>query len=167
MPNLYMLTNDVEDLYQKLMQSVDEETGEIDTEIANALAVKKEEFDKKAIAVGTVYRRFDITIDQIDAEIKRLTDIKEKAKKVRERLKNSLKTACEKLGVEKIDGISARISFTQSQKTIVDNETLIPDGYFNITISKKPDLTKIKKDINSGVQVPGAHVENCKNIQIK
>ena len=69
MPNLYMLTNDVEDLYQKLMQSVDEETGEIDTEIANALAVKKEEFDKKAIAVGTVYRRFDITIDQIDAEI--------------------------------------------------------------------------------------------------
>ena len=46
MPNLYMLSKDVETLYSDLMNSVNEETGEIDVDIAGALAVKEEEFNK-------------------------------------------------------------------------------------------------------------------------
>ncbi|MBQ8427409.1 MAG: siphovirus Gp157 family protein [Clostridia bacterium] len=167
MPNLYMLSKDVETLYSDLMNSVNEETGEIDVDIAGALAVKEEEFDTKAVAVATVMRRFESSEKEIDAEIKRLTALKNRAKAVKERLKSSLSEACQRLGRTKIEGISATIGFRKSEKTVVDNEELLPDDYFNITMTKKPDLTKIKQAIQLGLDVPGAHVETVQNIQIK
>ncbi|MBQ7348587.1 MAG: hypothetical protein IJW47_01190, partial [Clostridia bacterium] len=77
MSNLYMLSKDVETLYSDLMNSVNEETGEINVDIASALAVKEEEFEHKAIAVATVSRRFGSQVSIIDAEIKRLTALKD------------------------------------------------------------------------------------------
>lgn len=167
MPNLYMLSKDVEDLYSDLMNTIDEETGEIDIDISNALAVKEEEFENKAIAIATVSRRFGSQVSVIDAEIKRLTALKDKVKAVEQRLKSSLSEACQRLGKNKIDGISATISFRKSEKTIVDNELQLPDEFFNVTMTKKPDLTKIKATISAGGQVPGAHIETVQNIQIK
>ena len=80
--SLYNLTNDVEKLYSDLMASVDEETGELDERISNALAVKEEEFRGKAIAVATVKRRFGSMVDEIDTEIARLTALKKRYKGV-------------------------------------------------------------------------------------
>lgn len=167
MPNLWNLSKDVEELYLDLMNSVDEETGEIDTEIAKALEVKEEEFNNKAIAVATVSRRFGNAVSEIDAEIKRLQALKDRAKGIEQRLKNSLSEACQRLGRTKIDGISAVISFRKSEKTIVDDENLLPEEFFNITITKKPDLTRIKAAISTGGEVVGAHIETVQNIQIR
>lgn len=167
MPNLYNLTNDVETLYNSLMASVDEETGEVSADIAQALDVKEEEFNGKAVAVATVSRRFGAMVSQIDGEIKRLQALKERAKNTEQRLKQSLAEACQRLGKTKIDGISATISFRRSEKTIVDDETVLPEELFNVTITKKPDLTRIKSIISAGGTVPGAHVETVQNIQIK
>lgn len=167
MPNLYMLSKDVETLYSDLMNTVNEETGEIDVDIAGALAVKEEEFEHKAIAVATVSRRFGSQVSAIDTEIKRLTALKDRVKAVEQRLKSSLAEACQRVGKTKIDGISATISFRKSEKTIVDNESQLPDEFFNVTMTKKPDLTKIKATISAGGEVPGAHVETVQNIQIK
>ena len=49
----------------------------------------------------------------------------------------------------------------------MNNETLIPDEYIKVTMSKKPDLVKIKKAIEEGINVPGANLELNKNIQIR
>ncbi len=168
MSNLWNLTNEVEKLYIDLSQSVDEETGEInDEEIVKALAVKETEFNDKAIAVATVQRRFESRTKEIAEEIKRLQALKKRSESVSERLKSSLQEACQRLGKTKIDGISAAISFRASQKTVIDDENIIPEEYFNIKITKTPDLTKIKNAINNGENINGAHLENCQNIQIK
>ena len=47
MPNIYALTTEVQDLYDKLLESVDEETGEVDETISRALSVKKKNLSKK------------------------------------------------------------------------------------------------------------------------
>lgn len=172
MSNLYQLTNEVENLHEILMNSVqmgmvDQETGEIDERIIKALEVKIEEFDKKAIAVATVSRRFGNFKEQIQAEMKRLKVLLDGCDKVQERLNNSLEDACLRLGKSKIDGISASISFRKSTKTIVDNENLIPEELFNVTMTKKPNLTKIKELIKAGVEIQGVHLEEKQNIQIK
>ena len=167
MSNLYQLTLDVENLYSMLEESADLETGEIDEEILNTLTCKEEEFNNKAIAVATVWRRYDMNIDLISREIERLTAIKNKAIKIQGKLENSLTDACVKLGREKIEGISASISFRKSTKTIVDNEALLPDEYIKVTMVKKPDLTKIKKAIEQGVEVQGASLQHNMNIQIR
>lgn len=165
--NLYCLTSDVEQLYKALSDSIDEDTGEVNIDIANALQVKEEEFDKKAIAVATVQRRFKRNVQEIKDEIERLQALKKKVENVSERLENSLSEACQRLGKEKIEGISAVITFRKSTKTIVDDESLLPDEYINVTMIKKPDATKIKKAILSGAHINGAHLEETKNIQIK
>lgn len=167
MSNLYSLSKDIEELYSVLVSSADDETGEIDEKIAKALTVKEEEFREKAISVATVSRRFDNTIDDIDAEIDRLTAIKKRAVNIREKLKKALSEACERTGIDKIDGISARISFIKSEKTIVENESELPEEFFNVTITKKPNLKKIKERLNAGEEVPGARIEKRNNIQIK
>lgn len=165
--NLYQLTNDVENLYQQLVQSVDIETGEIDGEIAQALAVKEEAFNEKSIAIATICRRFETQEDLIDGEIKRLTALKDRARKIQDKLKSALTTACQRLCKTEINGISANISFRTSEKTIVDNEELVPEEYFNVVMTKKPNLTKIKTDLKSGKEIAGVHIQQCSNIQIK
>lgn len=167
MSSLWNLSKDVEDLYNELVNSVDEDTGEVDENIMSVLAVKEEEFSNKAIAVATVYRRFDSQQALVDAEIKRLQGINEKIKNVRERLKKSLSEACLRLGKTKIDGISASVSFRKSERVVVDNEADLPDELFNITITKKPDLTAIKQRFKNGEEVNGAKLVVCQNIQIK
>lgn len=167
MPTLYNLTNEMEKLYNDLLSTMDEETGEIDEKISNALAVKEEEFNSKAIAVATVTRRFRSTEEEIDAEIKRLKAMKERVKHLGDRLENSLSMACDRLGKTKIDGISATISFRQSEATIVENEEQLPEQFFDVEMKKKVSLTRIKQAIKSGLIVPGARLETRKNIQIK
>ena len=167
MGSLYLITRDCQELYDKLIDSLDSETGEIDGEIANALAVKQEEFENKALNVAGVVRMFENKSEEIDREIERLTAIKDKVDNTVGRLKTSLSTACQALGFEKIEGIHAKISFRKSEKTVIDNLEEIPYDYKISETKYKADLNKIKKAINEGKAVPGAHLEENKSIQIK
>ena len=167
MSSLYTLTNEMEELSNALWDSLDEETGEVDDVIVNALMVKEEEFNEKAIAVATIQRRFDSRIDEISTEIKRLQAMKKKAENISDRLRQSLINGCERLGKERVDGISASISFRKSERTVIEDESVLPEEFFNVVMTKKPDLTKIKNAIKSGNEVLGARLETIKNIQIK
>ena len=165
--NLYSLSRETEDLYERLLNSLDEETGEVDGEIANALAVKEEEFNDKAVGVAVVSRRLGATVEQIDAEIQRLTAMKKRYENAQDRLINSLSDACMRLGKTKIQGIGAVISFRKSERVVIENETEIPDEFIAVKMSKRPDLTKIKGAIKAGEEVPGAKIETVQNIQIR
>ena len=88
MGSLYLITRDCQELYDKLIDSLDSETGEIDGEIANALAVKQEEFENKALNVAGVVRMFENKGEEIDREIERLTAIKDKVDNTVGRLKH-------------------------------------------------------------------------------
>ena len=167
MGSLYLITRDCQELYDKLIDSLDSETGEIDGEIANALAVKQEEFENKALNVAGVVRMFENKSDEIDREIERLTAIKDKIDNTVGRLKTSLSTACQTLGFEKIEGIHAKISFRKSEKTVIDNLEEIPQEYKVEKVTYTADKTKIKEALKSGLNVSGAHLEENKSIQIK
>ena len=167
MGSLYLITRDCQELYDKLIDSLDSETGEIDGEIANALAVKQEEFENKALNVAGVVRMFENKSEEIDREIERLTAIKDKVDNTVGRLKTSLSTACQTLGFEKIEGIHAKISFRKSEKTVIDNLEEIPQEYKVEKVTYTADKTKIKEALKSGLNVSGAHLEENKSIQIK
>ena len=169
MSNLYQLSNEVESLYNQLINGVDEDTGEVllNNEIAELLKAKEQEFDNKAVAVATVSRRFKARAEEIDEEIKRLKAMKDYAEKTEERLKNALKTACEITGKTKIDGLSARISFTTRDKVEILDDSKIPDEFMQVYITKKPKLTEIKEAIKNGKTVDGAELIKNTTIQIK
>lgn len=165
-PSLYNLTSEYQALYNQLIESADED-GVVDIAISQALAVKEKEFTEKAVAVATVYRKFDNEIALYEQEIKRLQDYKKRLEKCRDKLKENLSNACQSIGIEKIDGMYANISFRASESVEIDNIDLIPEEYLTKKIEIKPDKTAIKKAIQGGIEISGAHIEQHSNIIIK
>ena len=165
--NLYRLTEDCKNLYDAILASADEETGEADLSLVTALCERQDEWEKKAVSVACVYRALDEDSARVGREIDRLTAIKKRLERERDRVKEGLANACNALGVEKVTGMYANISFRSSEQTIPDNPELIPIEYMTVKTKYTPNLTAIKEAIKAGKDVPGAHVERKKNIQIK
>lgn len=165
--NLYNLTTECKSLYDDIIASADDDTGEVDLSLVNALSVRQEEWNDKAIAVACVYRALDEDSARVGREIERLTAIKKRLERERDRVKEGLANACNALGVEKVQGMYANISFRASEQTVIDNEGEIPDEYMTVKTTYTPNKTAIKEAIKAGKDVPGAHVEKRKNIQIK
>lgn len=166
MLDIYQLSAEVKDLERQLIDSIDEDTGEIDTAIMDALSGKREEFNDKAISVGKLTRKFERKKAEIDDEIQRLKALSEKAEKVIERLKYNLTYTCGLLGIPKIEGIGANIAFRKSIQTKIDNEELIPDEFKKAVMKITVDKNKVKQAIQRGEDVKGAHLEEITNIQI-
>lgn len=165
-PTLYNLTSDMIDLQNQLIESIDDD-GVVDTLISQALEVKEKEFTEKAVAVATVYMKFDDELELCEKRIKSLTEYRDRLKSLKKKLGDSLTTACERTNTMRIDNVNARISFRSSEQTIIDDEKLIPAEYFTETVTYKPNLTKIKEDIKKGKEVHGAHIQKKNNISIK
>ena len=79
----------------------------------------------------------------------------------------TLSMACQGLGFDKINGLTAAISFRKSEQTIIDNAEMLPSEFVKEKVTYAPDETAIKNAIKAGQDVPGAHVETVNNIQIK
>lgn len=165
--NLYNLTAECKTLYDDIIASADDDTGEVDLSLVTALSVRQEEWNDKAIAVACVYRALDEDSARVGREIERLTAIKKRLERERDRVKEGLANACNALGVEKVQGMYANISFRSSEQTVIENEGAIPDEYMTVKTTYTPNKTAIKEAIKAGKDVPGAHVEKRKNIQIK
>lgn len=167
MPNLYLLAQEYKDLENALLDSSDEETGEVDIDIFSAVEKAQGTFEEKAIAVATVFRNLGTYSGNIDAEIKRLKAIKKRVDRQQERVEDYLTQACEMTGTESIQGIYANISFRKSEQTVIDDESVLPEEYVIEKVTYSPDKEKIKAAIKAGQEVQGAHIEIKNNIQIK
>lgn len=167
MANLYSLTTEMQELYDRLEDTVDKETGEISEEISSALAVKQEEFNSKAISVATVARMFKAKAAEVAAEIERLEDIKKRYDTLVDKIYYNLSKACKCLGVVKIEGMHAAISFQKSERIVVDNLEDIPCEFKTIKTEVYADKRKIKEVIKNGGYVDGAHLEEHRNLIIR
>lgn len=165
--NLYNLTSECKGLYDAILATADEETGEADLSLVTALAERQEEWDKKAVSVACVFRALGEDSDRIGREIERLTAMKKRLDRDRERVKEGLDAACRALGVESVKGMYANISYRASEQTVIDDELSLPEEYLTVKTTYTPNKTAIREAIKAGKEVPGAHLEQKKNIQIK
>lgn len=167
MSNIYNLTNEYNDLYYRLVETVNEETGECDEELINALTIKKEELNHKTESLACMIKETETREEQIDKEINRLKALKKRYVVVRKRIEDSILTSLISLGESKVEGLKATISFRKSVQTIIDDEQLLPDDYKKVKISFEPKKTEIKNAIEQGIEVPGARLQVVQNLQIK
>ncbi len=167
MPNIYQLTTDFVNLYNQILDSADDETGEVNVDLVTALDSVQMQFEEKALATATVWRMLGEEKERVSNAIKRLTAYEEKLDKEQDRIKETLTQACIATGTEKLRGTYTSISFRKSAKTVVDNIDELPSEFVIEEVKYKADRTAIKKAINEGREVPGAHIELVDNIQIK
>lgn len=167
MSGIYNLSTEIKELEQKLYETADYETGEIDEEIVKALSVTREEFNSKAIGCVCLSRQFCGNVAEIDEEIKRLKALKEFYKKSSDRLKNGVALAMRNLGIYEVQTPTMRLSLRRSEETAIDNINFLPAEYVKEKIEYEPDKTAIKKANKDGIDVPGAHIETKYNLQVK
>ena len=117
MPNIYALSYEAETLYNRLISAMDEDTGEVDIELANALAEKQEEFAVSATNYASVIRALKAKQSEAEAEIARIKAISDKLGKVIERMTNGLSEACQRLNIEKLDGLHAQTTRSTTTTT--------------------------------------------------
>lgn len=137
--------------------------------VADTLEGAAGELEVKAEAVACFAHGLDAmakAIKEREAELKQRREaIERRADSLREYLSRTLQ-AC---GIEKIERPGAVISFRKSSAVVIDEPGLIPAEFMRQPEPPppSPDKKAIADAIKAGTDVPGAHVETRKNIQIK
>ena len=167
MQSLYEISNELREVYDKLEngEGIDQETGELDQELINALQISQANLQAKGVDIGYVIKSFDDEIDLYDREIKRLTERKQALKNAQERVKNNLKRAMEEFGIVEIKGQTLKISFRKSESVEIDNIDELDEAYKRVKV--EADKTAIKQAIKSGEKVKGARLVENNNLQIR
>ena len=85
-----------------------------------------------------------------------------------ERLREYLAGALASCGIEKVEGPGVRLSWLKSSAVVIHEPGLLPAEFMRQpeTPPPAPDKTAISAAIKAGREVPGAHIEQRRNLQI-
>ena len=158
---LYQMTEE----QLKLNALLEENGGEITPEIEEALAINEGNFLNKSENYAKAIGYYKAMIDAVDNEAKRLAAIKKTCSNIVDRMKESLSNAMVAFDKEKVEVGTYKLSFRSADSVIIDDELLIPDSFKSIEV--KISKTAIKDLIKKGEEVPGAHIETNKSLQIR
>ncbi len=161
--NIYQIQNE----FQLIIAEVINNEGEITPEIETALTINKEQLQSKAVDYSYVIKQLDSDCEQIDAELKRLQQLKKVRTNLSDRLKNTISNAMNLYEVEKIETPLIKLLFRNSESVEITNESQL-DACFIVTKTvTSPDKKAIKDAIKNGEIVTGATISYNKNLQIK
>ena len=142
---------------------------EIDPQtLADTLESLTGDIETKATQVAYVVMNFGVTAQAIRthaaAQLARADAIENRAQALRTYLTNCLEAA----RIEKIEGPGVKLSFRKSSAVVIDGEDLIPTAFMRSkpVPPPTPDKSAIKVAIASGQDVPGAHIQTRRTLQI-
>lgn len=147
----------------KLLEAVDEETGELPENVFDELEALAFARNDKIEGVGLYIKTLRAEAEAIKAEKLALADRQSAKERKVERLTEFLKFAT---NGQKFETPRLTVSFRKSTAVEVVDPDLIPD-YFKEPQPDKILKTEIKKQLSQGIEVPGAVLDVRQNIQIK
>lgn len=153
--------------YRKVLEGVqvDEETGEILG--TDALVEFAGDLNETIKNTGLYLFELDSEAQQIDAQIKRLKARKDGMKRRADTLKNLMLDAMTSSGLKKVSDPLVTVYLRKSTATIVDEMDILPKDLIRVKVETSPDLIAIGKKLKAGEVVPGAHLEERQNVNIK
>lgn len=163
MANIFQITSEFRDIENALIES----GGELTPELENALKLNSEQLQQKGQGYGYLIKGMEYDVDVINAEIKRLQEMKRVRVNSIERLKTTLKIAMELTGLHEIKTPTLKVSFRKSESVQVDDVVLLDEKYVRTKVIKEADKTAIKEAIKAGEAVTGATLNINYNLQIK
>ncbi len=156
---------------------------EIDNRISDVLRMKEEQrlsdddirdtlealiMDKhdKCVNVALCIKNLMQDIEAFKKEENRLEARRESMERHVKWLKQYLTVSLNGATIE--DDPRVRVTYRPSESVEIDNSDLIPDEFMQMPVLKpKPSKADIKEALQSGLDVPGVHLEWHPNIQIK
>jgi hypothetical protein len=150
-----------------LLESIAEQEGEITPEQDEQLAINRYELETKAVDYSMAILQLNAWVEMADKEAKRVTAIKNAYKKTSETLKQRITDAMERYDIKEVKDATIKVSLRKSVQTIIDDLDQVPKQYKTVKVETTPDKTAIKKAIQEGEIIEGAHLEEKNNLQIR
>jgi hypothetical protein len=141
------------------------ESEELSPELESALVINQNELQEKSVNYGYVIKEAENHISLIEAEIKRLQEMKKVQQNKVERLKETVLNAMNIYGIEKINSPFLIISIRKSESVEIGEG--LPMEYMMEKTTFTPDKTRIKNAIKAGENIVGATIKENQNLQIK
>jgi hypothetical protein len=120
--NIYQIEKEYLELANQLIES----GGECSPELELQLTINQEQLEQKARGYGFVVKQMESDVSIIDAEIKRLGELKKARQKTIERLETTVSQAMQLYQINKLETPTLKISFRKSESVEIDNEAEIP-----------------------------------------
>jgi len=153
--------------YLLLINQIIDNGGEITPQQELNLQITKDQLQDKGTNYAFVIKKLDAECDIIDAEIKRLSELKKVRQNACERLKANISNAMQIFEVDKIESPLIKISFRKSQSVNVADVNSLPNEYKTIKVTEQADKMKIKQALLNGEVIEGCEIINSQNLQIK
>jgi hypothetical protein len=157
----------IEQNYNQLAEQLIDNDGELTPELSEQLAITEEQLQNKSVAYSFVIKEMDADVDIIDAEIKRLQNLKKQREKASDYLKERIKHAMDTFQIEEIKTPLVKINFRKSETVEVDDVNQLPAAFKVVKVTEQADKAAIKAAIKDGVEVTGCRIETHRNLQIK
>ena len=167
MQTLWQLTQD-ELSFIALME---ENGGEVNDEIIEELAIRRENFQYKAEAYSKFILKLESEAEQAAAEIKRIQALKKAKENTVLRLRESLLAALmvfteeDAKGIRRYETPLAKLSTRKSQAVEVLDENVLPAEFW--VIKKEVSKSTISQAIKDGAEVPGAQLKENVSLSIR
>ena len=161
--NIYQIQNE----YLLLINQIIENGGEVTPQQELNLQITRDQLQDKGTNYAFVIKKLDAECDIIDAEIKRLSELKKVRQNACERLKSNISHAMHTFEVDKIESPLIKLSFRKSQSVNVADVNSLPSEYKTIKVTESADKMKIKQALLNGEVIEGCEIINSQNLQIK
>jgi len=142
--------------------AIDSETGELlNPELIEELSLAR---DEKIKGIALAYKNSLSDYEQLKAQKEAFEAREKQAKRKAESLKGYLAYA---LNGETFVAPEVAVSYRKSKAVHIEDDVILPEEYQIITTTTKPDKTKLKKALESGLELAGVTIVENRNIQIK
>jgi len=151
---------------EQILNEVDEDGVLTENALVNLDKIELS-LQEKSSGIWMIMTKLEWFENTIDAEIKRLQDLKKSYKANRENLKQYLWYNLQKLWKEKLETELFKFSFRKSESVKITDETIIPDEFFKEKTVKTLDKARVKQVLKEWNFMSGAELEIKNNLQIK
>lgn len=158
---------EIADEYKFLLDNlIDEQTGEIDETAMSRLNQLNEPLQNKCINTVRALKSIEYECKAIEEERKAMQAREKALKSQVDWIKSYLIDNMLKSGIEEISCPQFHVKTKKNPSSVdIYDDAYLPEEYKKYTISY--DLIKIKNDIKSGIDVPGAKLINTTGLKIK
>lgn len=163
LPSLYAINADL----LAILGQIEEAGGEVTPEIERALALTEEQFTAKAVDYGQAILTLKAMSEAAAAECERLAGLRKYYDNAAKRLSEAISGAMQAFDRPKVETPTMRLFLRHTQTTVIDDLEAVPDRFKTVKVEKVANKTEIKKAIQGGEAVDGAHLQDNASLQIK
>lgn len=165
---MFGITNEFTALEDAVLTGADADTGEIDGELVGIFDRLQMSAEAAVLGAAGIYREAVAEAEMYKQEEKRLAEERARLESRIETFKAAIENFCKRTGIEKIDGMHAKVGFKKNPPSVkFDDVERVPEEFFRTKVVTEIDKTAVKKAIQTGREVPGAYLEQERKFYIK